>query len=361
MRQLHFPALFTGLFLALTTTADPAAAKKPSDIYYETIDDFKDGFSEVGTHGANATWAYFAFGPAFTGNDGFVSTGPHGLRVVPTGMNSVTGLPAFLNTVAQEPISGLPGGVDHVKWLAYTNHFADTGFPGYDAKPGRVVACESIVSGRTFGTEYHPFGGAVDNANDDLRLAAFAMNTIDVETFMVYDFFITNETVYAFYERLPFGRGPALGNYAAFSYAVPVANYHPYKKTLLKIAYDKSAGKVYWFVNGHKVMQVDNIGMRLPSREFMTIDHGGVETPVSPNQINCGMGMFTLLDAHLPSGQGLVRLSNAPNFYFNPEVGEPVGETYIDDDSLESSRLFGQGAELRVKRYWISSLPSWLY
>jgi hypothetical protein len=348
-----------GVALALAATSIDAS-KAGKAHYRITWDDFTDGFSEVTTHGPSAKWFHFSAG-SYVGNDGLVQTTRRGLRVVASGLNPATGRPAFQKTLAQEDENGgLPGGVDHVKWLAYTNHTASSGFPGFDALPGREVACEAVVSGRTFGTNGHPFGGSVIDPNDDLRLAAFAMNTIDFDTFMVYDFFVTNETIYAFYERLPFGRGPVHGDYAAFSYAVPVAKYQPLEPKHLRISYGKTAGVVRWYVNWREVFRVNRIGERLRSREFMTIDHGGTETLVSPNQIACGMGMFSLLDAHLPSRIGLVRLSNAPNFYFDPEFGEPVPEVFFDDKSLASNRLFGQGAELRVRRYWVSSLPSTL-
>ena len=98
----------------------------------------------------------------------------------------------------------------------------------------------------------------------------------------------------------------------------------------LAIAYDKSAGVVRWLVDDVEVYRVDRLGYRI-DRQFMTIDHEGVETIVSPNQLACGMAMFTLLDAYLPSQQSLVRLSTAPSFYFNPAVGEPTASTFVDD------------------------------
>jgi hypothetical protein len=121
-----------------------------------------------------------------------------------------TGEPAFTSTVVSEsdPRSvGLPGGVDHVKWLVYANPCRAVATPDSIPTHQGKVGCEAWIGGRTYGTSGHPFGSAVSNASDDLRLAAFAMNTIDVETFMVFDFFMTNEGIYAFYERLPFGRG----------------------------------------------------------------------------------------------------------------------------------------------------------
>ena len=206
--------------------------------------------------------------------------------------------------------------------------------------------------GRT-GTAGHPFGDAIDDPEDDNRLAAVGMNVIDFESFMVFDFFVTNETIYAIYERLPFGR-PVLGNYAAFTFSIPLTSTLPGEQHHLKVAYDKNAGTVRWIVDDIERYAVSAIGHHI-DRSYMTLDHGGVEQTVAPNQLACGMGMFTLLDGHLPSGTGLVRLSSVDGFYFDPEVGEPTPETFLDDESLEQNRLFGQGAELSMTKYVISS------
>lgn len=324
--------------------------------YRMVWDDFKDGFLANGPNDdqPDAKWFYFNAGTIFVGDDGDESISHNDLLVLSD--------PAFISTVGQEfsednPF-GLPGGFDHVKWLVYMNHLSSSGVPGFDAVPGQELACESWISGRTFGTENHPFGDAVDNPNDDLRLGAPAMNTIDLETWMVFDFFLTNEKIYAFYERLPFGRGPELGNYAAFSFMIPVGERNPNERHHLKIAYNKSEGTVRWLVDDHEVFRVDEIG-HLIDRQYLTIDHGGDEPLefVSPNQLNCGMGTFTLLDGALPSGEALVRLSSAPDFYFDTNTGEPNPQSFIDENSLAGSRLFGQGVEIRVSKYVVESRP----
>ena len=336
----------------LSFTARPATAGRQHP-YRLLWDNFRHGFSADGPH---ARWFHFSAGP-YVGDDGVVTTGRRGLRVVSSGTNQRTGEPAFVRTIGQEHENGgLPGSLDHVKWLVYMNHQSSAGFPGFDAVRGQELSCETWAGGRTFGTRFHPFGEAVIDPEDDLRLASVAQNLIDFETFMVFDFFMTNQRIYAFYERLPFGRS-ATDNYAAFSYMVPVAENRPGQLRHLRIAYDRARGTVRWLLDEREVFRVDRIGHRI-DREFMTLDHGGDEEVVSPRQLDCGMGQFSLLDAHLPSGTGLVRLSDAPGFYFDPEVGPPAPERFVDDRSLLSNRLFGQGAELLVRRYVVSSLPT---
>ena len=251
---------------------------------YRTVwDDFRTGFSVTSTPGApGARWFYSSAGP-YVGDDGLATTSDRGLRVVPKGTNPRTGQPAFTRTLGQEPSNGgLPGGLDHVKWLVYANNIASTTYPGFDAVPGQDLACETWLSGRTFGTAGHPFGARVRNPNDDLRLSGVAFNAIDFETFLVADFFVTNERIYALYERLLFGRpssGGTLGEYASFTFTVPVGTRSIGDQHHLKIAYDRSRGIMRW----------------------------------------------------------LVRLSTAPNFYFHTGLGQPTPQTFADPNSRPSN------------------------
>lgn len=351
MRNMRSKAAFAlacaGIAATLATVATEARGAR-----HLFRDDFRGGI-QVGAPGV-APWYYFTVPPippfAFVGDDGIATGGRHGLHVEASGRNPVTGDPAFTRTVPQETsAASVPGAVDHVKWLVYSGHLSSSGYPGHDIARGRETVCSVRgFGGRTFGTYGHPFGSAVLNPNDDLRLAAFAVNSIDLESFLVADWFLTNERIYVFYERLPFGRTPT-NNYAAFSFAIPVAWHVPGQRHDLQTAWSRDY--IRWLIDGREVYRVDRLGFRI-SRDFMTLDHGGVEEGVRPRQVDCGMGMFTLLDAHQPSGTGLARLSNAPNFYLNPENGSSP-ERFQDNSSLPVNRLFGQGAALDLCRYEI--------
>ena len=320
--------------------ATPAAAKPATTLF---ADDFRGGFDATG-----GDWAYFEF-PGFVADDGTETTSAAGLRVRAR---------RFTKTVPQETgPDSLAGGLDHVKWLVFADRTTAAGLPGFAAPEGRELAVAATLSARTFGTKHHPFGGAVEDPGRDLRLACCALNGFDVASWMVFDLLLTNERIFAVYERLPFGRGPGgLGAYASFTFQVPVAERRPGDEHELGIAYDRSAGTVRWLVGGEERFRVDRIG-RLVDRKYMTIDHGGAEEDVAPAQLGFGMGMFTLLDGRLPSGEALVRLSTAPDFYFDPAAGEPVPQAFVDEESRRRSRLFGQGAELRVRRYVVESRP----
>ena len=79
---------------------------------------------------------------------------------------------------------------------------------------------------------------------------------------------------------------------------------------------------------------------------------------MSPNQLDGGLGLFTLLDGYRPSSTALVRLSKADGFYDNVGTGHvaaPGTGYFRDEQSAPGSRLFGQGAELRARACAVSS------
>lgn len=340
---MHPRHLVLGALLVSLLSSSAALAQATYDTPWDT---FTSGL-------ATGKWFYFSSG-TFVGNDGVITPLSNGMHVGTTALNSATGLPRFNLTVGQEVgTGGLPGGLDHVKWLAYMNHTASTGFSGFDAVYGQELSCSTRIIGQTFGTRNHPFGSKA-SAND-IRTAAFAQNTIDFESFMVFDFFFTNKRVYIIYERLAFG-WTASKKYAAFTFAVPVAARSQNTVHDVKIAYDRSAGIVRWILDGKEVYRVTAIGRRI-ERRHMLIDHGGVEETVNMRQLNCGMGTFTLLDGSDGSKPGLVRLTNTPNYYFSPSRGEPSLQSFVDETSQPGSRLFGQGVEFRIGTYRVSSMP----
>ncbi|MFI2372404.1 DUF6081 family protein [Streptomyces sp. NPDC018833] len=347
----HLPVVLTvALAAALMPAAAGSASPSGADIRARTTwDDFRGGFDHTGD---DAKWSLTPLGP-FPHGDGLTSTSQAGLRVVPTGTNRATGAPAFAYTTGKESDGG-NGGLDHIKWLALANHPASSGVLGFDATPGTVLTFDSTLSARTFGTEQHPFGDAVANPRVDLRLAAGAMTTIDLESNMVFDFFVTNGWIYALYERLP---TPG-ADHAAFSYALPVERRLSADQVNdLAISYDRAAGTVVWKVDGREVYKVDRIGFRPKDRTHLLIDLGGREELIAPRQLAAGFGMFTLLDADAPGLDGtaaqadgaLVKLTDTTS-YHDPDAGAPVPQTFVDPESLPGNRLWGQGARLDVRQ-----------
>ena len=305
---------------ALVVPAASTAA--PSKVLLK--DDFRQGLD------LTSTWALLSFPPFFIADDGVVTTSNRGLHVQASGTNPLTGEPAFTKVSA--------GDFDHVKWMADTQHLSSNFYPGFDAVPGNVLSCNMWAQGRTFGTAANPFGGAVTDPNTDLRLASFAMNTLDYETGMVFDVWMTNNAIYPYYERLNL---TGTATYDAFSSVFPPVWRTPGDHAKVTVAYDRSAGVVRWLVDDQEVARVSHIGFKAPGATTI-IDHGGTPQAAAPRQLNCGMALFTLLDGGLPpSGTGLVSLG-PPYVFPTAFTGGP--------------NLFGQGAELNVGRFEVDSV-----
>lgn len=307
-------------------------------------DDFRNGFDTV------ARWLLRPRGGLEHG-DGTVRCSPEGLTVTPTGTDPLTGRPAFAVTYGQDCPEG--GWNDHMKWVALTRHVARTGVPGFDVPGSGALTCTVTMSGERTGVDRHPFGAAVADPWADPRLGMVSMVTVDVETHMVFDFALTDTTVYALYER-----PPAPGRrYASFCYAIPVADRTPGQWHTCRIRVDQGGGRVTWLLDGRAVLATDRIGRRAFGRADMLLDHGGAEERVRLRQLACGLGMFTLLDGAGPDGRGLVRLDAAPGFYRSPRHDEPVPQSFVDERSLPARRLWGAGAVLRARAVDITVSP----
>ncbi|CAK9783078.1 hypothetical protein CC85DRAFT_284169 [Cutaneotrichosporon oleaginosum] len=336
------------IWLAPSAVAYERRAKDPL-VYTTVIDDFKKGFS---VNSPNAKWNYFSFGP-YIGSDGVASTSnPKGGRLTVTSPGTGPGgEPAF--TLTAPPAGGLPGDIDHVKWLVFANATSSAGYPGFDTAAGYVTSCEAQVGGRLFGTESNPFGASAT----DPSLGFVGGVNGDFETFMIFDFALTNDGVYVLYERLPFGRTES-HNYASFTALKRVASRSPGDMHDLKVSYDRSAKTVSWLVGGRQVYRIDRVGYYPSDRAEVVIDRGGIEEDVGEmRQLVCGFGTFTLMDGFVPSlGKGMVRLNPANGYYVHPTTRSPL--EFVDDISAEENRIFGQGSELVVGSVTISSARS---
>ncbi|GAB3723954.1 DUF6081 family protein [Nocardiopsis nanhaiensis] len=356
--------------LLLTPWVIPAAAESenessfgPERPYRLVWDDYSNGLD---TEGPDADWWLLADGD-YVADDGIVTTSRGQVEIAASGTHPETGEPAFTNTLAQEEENGgIRGDLDHVKWLSYANHEASTGQMGFDAVPGRELSCETTMWGHTTGTEEHPFGDAVVDPQDDLRLASVGLTVHDVETDTLFEFLFTNTQIYVFYERLAANRTED-NNYWSFLYTIPVADREPEDSHRFRISYDRENGKVFWYLDGRRVFEVDRIGESLDPTDdidygdYLMLDHGGVEEEVEPRQLACGMGSFTIVDGAVAQpghdGDGLVKLSTAEDHYFDPVLGEPYQQNFLDEESLEGNRVWGQGATFGMTPLVISSTP----
>lgn len=245
--------------------------------------------------------------------------------------------------------------LDHPKYLIYTNQqFAipETGELSFSA----------VIGGACFGVEAQPFGAQVADPESDMRLATLAFNVIDFPNSFIFDFLITNRKIYALYERLDFSRG-TLGNYAAYTFSIPVADNMPGQSHRYSINFNADEKSVRWLVDGREVYKVYGAGSLL-SRQFMSLDLGGQQEIDFPKTLQVGFGTFSLLDAYPPCNvqvptanggficqfpvneEGLVQLAPT-GAQKNPRNGIQ-NATYFENGTDPRYRLWGQGCILSV-------------
>jgi hypothetical protein len=338
IRRLVRAAAALALASAIVPIATAPAQAQAADLTTSTVfaDNFQNGFDTSST----GKWQLWP-APGMPSGDGIPSTDANGLHVIPSGTDPATGNPAFAFTTAQQTAGGA-GDRDHTKWLSFANHNSTAGFAGYDTPANGRWTCDANLSVTTRKTEANPFGANVTDPQSDLRLANGAMVVADLETGVLMDFHVTNNTVYAWYERLRYPNT----TYSAFAYAVPVATISKGASLNYQIQLDNSRARATWKINGIPVYSVTDLGARPTDRSHLVTDHGGTDQTVAPRQLLCGLGTFTIMDGAGQDGRGLVQLDTTPGYYYAPPAGQPTPQTFVDTASPASSRLWGQGAEI---------------
>jgi hypothetical protein len=206
-------------------------------------------------------------------------------------------------------------GHDNVKALIYST--AEFG-PG----DGGVFGVAAAMRVTTFGTENNPYN--VDPG--DVRLGCGAFNTIDLKTWMVFDFFVSGSRIVALYERLPFGAGTD-NPYPAFTEPIPTdastkqGEWHRYA-----IRYDRARDRVEWVVDGRVVATRDAVGA--PPGERGPI--------VKIDSMKIGGGLFTMYGDLCNDRQ---------------RTGDRRGMPGLDPRYERT--LFGQGARVEFKPFEI--------
>jgi hypothetical protein len=206
-------------------------------------------------------------------------------------------------------------GHDNVKALIYST--AEFG-PG----DGGMFGVAAAMRVTTFGTENNPYN--VDPG--DVRLGCGAFNTIDLKTWMVFDFFVSGSRIVALYERLPFGAGTD-NPYPAFTELIPTdastkqGEWHRYA-----IRYDRARDRVEWVVDGRVVATRDAVGA--PPGERGPI--------VKIDSMKIGGGLFTMYGDLCNDRQ---------------RTGDRRGMPGLDPRYERT--LFGQGARVEFKPFEI--------
>ena len=208
-------------------------------------------------------------------------------------------------------------GHDNVKALIYST--AEFG-------PGErwIFSVAAAMRVNTFGTERNPYG--VDPG--DVRLGCGAFNTIDLKTWMVFDFFVSGSRIVPLYERLPFGANKD-DPYPAFTELIPSdvpttqGEWHHYA-----IRYDRAHDRVEWIVDGKIAAVRDAVGAPPGEREPI----------VKIDSMKIGGGLFTMYGDLCNDRQ---------------RTGDRPGSPGLDPRYERT--LFGQGASVEFKPFRIAS------
>ena len=162
---------------------------------------------------------------------------------------------------------------DNVKALIYSTAQFSPGERG-------LLTFAADMRVETFGMEGNPFGAD----GGDVRLGCGAFNTIDPQSFVVFDFFVSGTRIVPLYERLPFGQNKS-NPYPAFTELIPSDvptaqnQWHRYA-----IGYDRANDRAQWHVDGILVAERQNVGA--PPGEPGPI--------VKIDSLKVGGGLFTL-------------------------------------------------------------------
>lgn len=234
------------------------------------------------------------------------------------------GLLAVSDTFTQYRDQGMSGSMDNLKWLFLHNDrfcaIADeTIFETV------ISACQTFNSKRPIPPE---FMCRIRNVNEDYRLCCSAMEIYDPENGFVFYFLLTNDAIYAMYERRyrPDHKIPVekwchkeqiekSASFSAVVYLQKRGNGRIGSVDRLDDCYrlgigiDTCNGVVRWYIDHREVFAINRIGYRLEEK-YMVLDYGGEERLFDIESFNIGIGHFTFLDHQLPNNYAREHISN---------------------------------------------------
>lgn len=185
-----------------------------------------------------------------------------------------------------------------------------------------VFAVRTDMAVEIYGTDPNPF----NVEPGDPRLASGALVILDEPTGVVLDFLVTNDHIFAVYERLPYARA-ALGDYPTFTSFIPTGvvtasgAWHNYE-----IHYDRDKDSAEWWVDGKRVARHSPVGAAI----------GRTGPVVKLEAMRIGGALFTLMDGGVP---------------VDSDVGDiPPLEPLLDRGEND---LFGQGGQIAFRQFSI--------
>lgn len=301
-------------------------------------------------YGEDANWHFYE-------RDGYIANGG---KMVFTKSGGLMNAARFNTTVPQN--SDLYA--DNYKYLIFANEpmelnmNADTVFQ-YVLKDAQTYLARA---------DQTPFPVQIINCpGQDFRVATTVVMLNDPEGGFQFGYLITSDMVYAIYARLPDNRD-IIGNYAAFTFVVPVGYRLPNDEHKLKLVVSKRMQAIRWQIGTRDVFRVMNVG-RYVDRQYMTLDLGGGEQDeIFPDRLYYGLGAMDFLNhypacyklcsdkpcCYPPARMALVKTGNATALpQYDPIEGKPVPATFWDVGGRAQYRDWGQGAAATFRRLTI--------
>jgi hypothetical protein len=249
--------------------------------------------------------------------------------------------------------------LDHVKFLEFTDPL--------NVPPKGKLIYELTLGGQINQPAILP--NYVLSPNDP-RTGSLAMVQLTLADFLIMDILMTNDAIYAFYERLPFGLS-ATRSYSVFSSFYKLQDRQPNDVHQLQMVIDNHKRTLTWSSEKNSVT-VDHPGLqpgkvyengKSYNNQFTTVlivNPGGptnLQTDtVVPQQVQIGFGAFTLMDMapfvkHNDNLPGYIRLSNTDylkptQFLFDKTLPPPTNCRFSTDPNVVT--VYGQGAVLDI-------------
>jgi hypothetical protein len=228
----------------------------------------------------------------------------------------------------------------------------------FAAQTSQEASFMAVISAHTNMTDQSPFTSVQDPASD-FRLGYAGFTVFDESSELWFSYFITNDTVFAGYERYtPFG---VTSPYAMFTFAMPLISILPDSIHTYAINFNAGQKSVRWIVDGVEVYKIYSIGSFI-TNEFRPLLATGTEDVTFPNQVRIGFGTFDFLEAYSPCvvtvpapfggtmcsfpalSTGLVQLRTGLTNPFNGVSGAVYESTGVSP----GSRIWGQGVTMYI-------------
>lgn len=280
---------------------------------------------------------------------------------------------SYGTNICSSPFTATSAGPnDHNKYLVYRNQI-------FSPEDDRNFVIQTIMTGKQTNICCPPFPpNMVPDPNIDYRLASSGQMNLDLDSLVEFGTIITNNVIYAYYGRAKLDQytNPQIVNLitnqnlfgtASFINMIPIGgicDFNPCNGCFdVSIAYNRCCNTLTWLLNGNNKLCVEYLGCKFDNKDFLVQDLGGNQFVSKMGRILVGFGTFSLLDAAISPHStsqcfnpfGLVALRSCIEYFNVNRFGENQC-FYVTEPDDQNCRLFGQGANLFLKKQIIYNL-----